>query len=187
MTRLTEVVLRAVTAVYDFTPYRHIIDVGGGQGRLLAGILGQNRAARGTLFDQPQVIDEARAVLTGDPARERIDLAPGDFFECVPEGGDLYTLKWIIHDWADAEALRILRNVRCAMSSTSRLLLLEVVLPEENKADLGPLMDLNMLVMTGGRERRASEFRDLLAGAGLRLARVYATESPISVVEALPA
>ena len=185
MTRVTEVVERGVSEVYDFSPYRKIVDVGGGQGRLLSAMLRSNTNARGVLFDSPRVIEQARRVLTGNPEADRIDFVGGDFFENVPEGGDLYTLKWIIHDWAEREALRILRNIRCAMAPGARVLLLECVLPEANHADFGSLMDVNMLVMTGGRERRASEYAELLAEAGLRMTQVYLTQSPVSIVEAV--
>jgi hypothetical protein len=184
MARLTEAVQRAVARVYDFGPYRKVVDVGGGQGRLLAGILEGNPHARGVLQDRAPVIEHARRALAHSPAGRRIDLVPGNFFESVPAGGDLYTLKWILHDWDDERALRILKNVRQAMAPGARVVLIECVLPEPNTPALGPLGDLNMMVMTGGKERCASEFRELLAAAGLSLTDIYATDSPVSVIEA---
>lgn len=185
MTKITEVLQAAISKAYDFTPFRHVVDIGGGQGRLLSDILTANPVARGVLADRAQVIEEARAVLAGHPARNRIELTPTDFFHSVPAGGDLYTLKWIIHDWAEDLALRILRNIAAAMAPGAKVLLLETVLPEANTRHFGPFMDLNMLVMTGGRERRESEYAELLAKAGLRLTRVIPTESPVSLVEAV--
>jgi hypothetical protein len=185
MTNLTRAVQRAISKAYDFSPYRRIVDVGGGQGLLLAGILAANPGARGILFDRAQVMEEARSVLAGCAEAERIELVGGDFFESVPAGGDLYTLKWIIHDWADREALRILENVRRAMAPNARVLLLEAVLPEANTPSLAPFMDLNMMVMAGCQERRVSEYRDLLAKAGLHLTNVFATESLVSLIEAI--
>jgi ubiquinone/menaquinone biosynthesis C-methylase UbiE len=184
MTHVTEVILRGVHEVYNFSRYRTVADVGGGQGRLLASILNANRHARGVLLDAPSVIDQARRLLAEDPAMPRIEFIAGDFFKEVPEGADLYALKWIIHDWAEPQALQILGNVRRAMTPLSRVVLIETVLPEANTPHFAPMMDLNMLVMTGGRERRASEYRDLLAKAGLRMMKVYPTESPVSVIEA---
>jgi SAM-dependent methyltransferase len=184
MAQLTEAVQSAVARAYDFSPYRRIIDVGGGRGRLLSGILEGSPCARGVLQDRAPVVEEARRALAHSHAGSRIEFAAGDFFESVPDGGDLYILKWIIHDWDDDRALRILRNVRRAMALRARVILIETVLPEPNTPALGPLSDLNMMVMTGGKERRAGEFRDLLAAAGLRLRDIYPTDSPVSVIEA---
>ncbi|MBN9663239.1 MAG: methyltransferase [Acidobacteria bacterium] len=184
MTNLTRVVQRAIVEVYDFTPYRKIVDIGGGQGQLLSAMLGASPDARGVLFDAASVVEQAREVLQHEPVRQRIEFHPGNFFESVPAGGDLYTMKWILHDWADAESRLILENIRKAMAPGARVLILDMVLPEPNVPDFGPMMDLNMLVMTGGRERTASEFSDLLASAGLRLVRVYKTNSPLGIVEA---
>ena len=185
MTRVTEVLQGAIAQSYDFSSFRKIIDVGGGQGRLLSSILKSNPAARGVLADRAQVIEEARTVLAGHPARPRIELVPTDFFHSVPAGGDLYTLKWIIHDWAEEPATLILRNIRAAMAPGAKVVLIETVLPEANTRHFGPFMDLNMLVMTGGRERRANEFAELFAKAGLRLTRIVPTESVISLIEAV--
>ncbi|MGE5648078.1 MAG: methyltransferase [Acidobacteriota bacterium] len=187
MTNLTEAALSAIARVYDFTPYRKIVDIGGGRGRMLAGILAANAEARGVLFDRAPVVEDAHRALAGRPEAARIELAPGDFFDSVPEGGDLYTLKMILHDWADPEAEQILANVRRAMAPNARVLILEHVLPEANTPGFAALMDLNMLVMTGGRERRAAEFRALLSKAGLRLTEVYPTGSLVSIVEAVRA
>lgn len=184
MTNLTRVVQRAILEVYDFTPYRKIIDIGGGQGQLLSAMLGASPEAHGVLFDAASVIQQAREVLQHEPVKQRIEFHPGNFFESVPAGGDLYTMKWILHDWADAESRLILENIRKVMAPGARVLIFDAVLPEPNVPDFGPMMDLNMLVMTGGRERTASEFSDLLASAGLRLVRVYKTNSPLGIVEA---
>jgi hypothetical protein len=185
MTRVTEVVVAGVLDVYDFSGYRKVVDVGGGHGRMLASILGANPAARGVLMDQPGVVEEARALLSGGSLDGRVEFAPGDFFESVPEGGDLYTMKWIIHDWEDERSIRILRNIRKAMVPHGRVLLVETVLNGRNEPGFGPLMDLNMLVMTGGRERTAGEFDALFREAGLRLRTITPTPTPMSVIEAV--
>lgn len=184
MTHLTEVVQRAIVEVYDFTPYRRIADIGGGQGKLLSAMLGASPEAAGVLFDAPQVIEQARQVVAGSDASARIEFAPGDFFQSVPAGCDLYTMKWILHDWNDDECRVILRNIRKAMPAGGRLVVFDAVLPEPNVPDFGPMMDLNMLVMTGGRERTATEFAGLFASADLRLTRVMNTKSPLGIVEA---
>jgi hypothetical protein len=176
---------RAILDKCDFTPYLHIVDVGGGHGSVLRLALGQNPHATGTIFDQPQVVDEVRRTLTA-PLKERITLAGGDFFESVPAGGDAYLLKYILHDWDDARCLTILRNIRKAIAPGGRLFVFDAVLKENNEPDFGALMDLNMLVMTGGRERTEPEFRDLLRQTGFELKRVTRTDAPVSIVEAIP-
>ena len=111
----------------------------------------------------------------------------GSFFESVPEGGDAYLLKTIIHDWADDQALTILRHIRSAIAPGGRLLILELVLPKGAPPHPGMLLDLEMLVQAGGRERTASEYAELLSKAGFRQNRVIPTAGPMSIVEALPA
>ena len=184
MTNFSEAVAAAVAAAYDFAPFATIVDVGGGHGTLLATILGAAPAARGVLFDQPAVVDGAGAAFASRGVADRVTVASGDFFEHVPAGGDLYVLKHIIHDWEDERALRILGNVHAAAAPGARLLLVETVVPPSAVPSLAPLMDLHMMVMTGGCERTEAEFRDLLDRAGFDLERVVATDSPVSIVEA---
>ena len=116
----------------------------------------------------------------------RVEVSAGDFFQSVPAGGDLYLLKFILHDWDDEHAIKILTNVRRAIDPKGRLTVIEIVLPPHNEPHLGPLIDLNMMVMTGGAERTEAGYRELLARAGFRLDRVVATKSPFSVIEAVP-
>jgi len=187
MVAASGVVAEAVTGAYDFTPFGKIVDVGGGHGGLLTAILRAAPDARGVIFDQPQVAAGARASVEAAGLASRCETAGGDFFESVPEGGDAYVLKWIVHDWDDERALRILRNCRRAMREGGRLLLVEGVVPEGNEPAMAKMMDLQMLVMTGGRERTAREFRALLAEAGFEMTRVVATNSPVSIVEAVRA
>jgi hypothetical protein len=184
MTGLTRTVEAAVVQAYDFSPYKRIVDVGGGHGGFLAAILAANPDAGGILADMPEVAEGARQRFEADGLRGRCDAIGGDFFEAVPGGGDLYTLKWIVHDWDDGRSTTLLRNVRKAMARGAKVLLVESVLPGRNEPSIGKYLDLNMMVMTGGRERTEDEFRRLLAGAGFRLARVVPTASMVSVVEA---
>jgi len=185
MTGLTRSIEKAVLDSYDFSPYHHVIDVGGGHGTFLASILKANPAAKGTLFDSPQVIAEAQAHVDAAELGQRCELVGGDFFTAVPENGDLYTLKWIIHDWDDARSLTILKNCHRSMAPGGRLLVVDTVIPPGNDPSPGKLMDVNMLVMAGGRERTEPEFRDLFAAAGFRLTRVIPTPSLVALVEAV--
>lgn len=168
-----QVLLPAVTA-YDFSAFRTIVDVGGGQGAVLAAVLAASPRSHGVLYDLPDVIDGAGRLLDDEPGvRERTKLISGDFFESVPGGGDAYLLSNIIHDWDDASSVRILANCREATARDGRVLLLEAVLQEGHPSSLMmKLMDLDIFVLTGGMQRTEAEFSNLLRQAGLRLSRV---------------
>jgi hypothetical protein len=170
---------------YDFSRARHIVDVGGAHGDLLLAILGGNPHARGTIFDRPHVVETARRAIQAKGYENRCEAVGGDFFQAVPPGGDLYVLKFILIDWKDAEAIRILNNCRTAITSDGRLLVIEMTIPDDNHPSPGQLLDLNMLVMTGGQERTQSEYGNLLAEAGFRLTRIIPTGSPFHVLEAV--
>ncbi len=186
MTSLTRLVEEAVLAAHDFGPFELGVDVGGSQGTLLRRIMSRTPGARGILFDLPRVVEAAQQAWQGTDEATRLSVAGGDFFEAVPEDGDLYLLKFILHDWDDARSIQILRNVRAAIRPHGRVVIMEMVLPEDNSAHPGWLMDLNMLVMTGGRERRAAQYEALFHAAGLEGERVIATASPISIIIARP-
>src|SRR6202022_3494076 len=152
----------AVVQAYDWSPFRLVVDIGGGQGGLLAAILSANPSLRGILFDQPAVVATASIILDGAGVADRCETVGGDFFTSVPPGADAYVLKVIIHDWPDESALAILRNCRAAMPDTAKLLLLERVLGPPNEPDRGKLMDLLMLVGSAGLERTAADYQRML-------------------------
>jgi hypothetical protein len=187
MTGASNLLVEPVIAAYDFSATRKVVDVGGGHGRLLAAILGAAPNARGVLYDQNSVIEGADALLKQFGVRERVDLVGGSFFDRVPEGGDVYILKAIVHDWQDGDATKILRNVRRAIVPEGRLLLCETVVPPANSKHFAKMLDIEMLVHPGGRERTAEEYARLLDAAGFRFTRVVPTASPASLVEAVPA
>jgi hypothetical protein len=172
-----------IVAAYDFSPFRRIVDVGGGQGALLAAILEANPQARGVLHDLPSVVAGASA-LRSDGGAGRCDIVGGDFFDGVPEGGDAYLLKGVIHDWPDARAMTILKNCRRAIRSGGTLILVDNVLTGSDDPGRA-LMDLLMMVLTGGRERTEAEFRSLLGKAGFALTRVIPTRGH-SILESRP-
>lgn len=186
MTSVSDLAQRAVLSAYDFAPYRSIVDLGGGQGRLLSAILAGFPRARGVLYDLPEVVVGAADVLARAGVASRCTVESGSFFEHVPRGGDAYLLKHIVHDWADAHACAILRNVRAACMPDSRLLLIESVLPEDGTPHPAKLFDLEMLLSVGGRERTEREFRSLLARADFALERIVPTASPLAILEARP-
>jgi SAM-dependent methyltransferase len=187
MTGTTGMITEAVLGAYDFSALRRIVDVGGGHGELLASILKATPQASGILFDAPQVVSGAGARLEAAGVAGRCEIVGGDFFESVPSGADAYTMKWILHDWDDEQSTRILKNIRRAVTDDGRLLVIEAVIPAGDEPHFGKFIDLNMLVMTGGRERTADEFSALFAASGFRLTRVVPTPSPVSVIEAVPA
>ena len=175
-----------VLASYDFSSARLIVDVGGGNGSFLRAVLQQHRQPTGIVVDLPYMESQAVASIEHDSLRNRCRFEAHDIFESVPAGGDIYLLRFILHDWNDDESHRILTTVRTAMLPTGRVLIVEMLVPETNEPGFVQLMDINMLVMTGGRERTATEYGDLCAAAGLRLVRTIATGTPFFVVEAEP-
>lgn len=175
----------AVATAYDFSGIGTLMDVGGGHGFLLATILGANPTLRGILYEAPGVCEGAAARLDAAGLSGRCQVAAGDFFEAIPEGADACILKSVIHDWDDAHATAILRNCHKAVGPGGRALLAEMVIPPGNDPHVGKLLDLEMLVMVGGHERTEAQFRDLLAGAGFRLARIVPTASPTCVIEGI--
>lgn len=167
----------AVSAAWDWSRFPVIADIGGGIGSQLVDILRVHPSCRGILFDQP-------GVLAGAIPHERVERMGGDFLQSVPAGADAYILRWIIHDWAAAEAIAILSNVRKAMKPGSIAAVIEWVIPETAEPTLGKWMDVHMLAMLGGRERTAAEYDDLFARTGLAMERVVPTASSLSIVVA---
>jgi hypothetical protein len=187
MSNFTTIAHAGILGSYEFAPFKMAIEVGGGHGAFLKAVIDHHPDARGILFDVPTVIAEAeQAGAMTDRSNRRIQRVAGDFFKEVPAGGDLYLLKFILHDWKDEQSIQILSSVRKAIISGGRLLIVEIVLPGGSEPHVGPLIDLNMMVMTGGIERTEMEYRQLLGSSGFRLERVVATKSPFSIMEAVP-
>ena len=175
----------AVAEAFDFSDITKIVDVGGGLGTLLLTIMGRHPHLSGVLFDAPTVVEQAQAAIDASGVGDRCTTESGDFFAAVPAGGDAYVLSHIVHDWDVDSCHTILRNCREAMAPGGRVLLVEMVLPMGAEPHPGKLLDVIMLSLPGGRERTAEEYRELLAGAGLKMTRVVPTPSPVSVVEAV--
>lgn len=178
----------SIAAAYDFSKVGMLVDVGGGYGTLLGAVLAAHPRLRGVLFDIPPVIAGARGRIEAAGLADRCELVAGDAFEAVPEGGDAYVLKWVLHDWDDELSLRILKSCRMAMRHGAVLLIVERVLPQRAEPTAGTatkfLSDLNMLLLTAGRERTAGEYRTLLAAAGFEPGRVIRTPTPHCIIEA---
>jgi hypothetical protein len=179
MRSLSASITPTVAASYDWSRFPVIADIAGGIGTQLVAILDAHPGCRGILFDKPHVV-------TGAMRHERVEIIGGDFFDSVPAGADAYMLRWIIHDWAEPKALAILDSVRKAMKSGARLVLIESVIPDTPDFDMGKWMDVNMLVMVGGRERTATEYGELYAKAGFELEQIIPTLSPLSIIIGRP-
>jgi len=190
MADFTRLAAVAVAAAYDFASLRTLVDVGGGNGALLIGILLAHPHLHGIVFDQPAAAERARASIAEHGLADRCEAVGGNFFANVPPGGDAYVLKHVIHDWSDERATAILKNCRRAMGERGKLLIVEGVYPrriDESLAARGAAAnDVNMLVNTGGRQRSEAEFRALYAAAGFALTRIVPTLAPVSVIEGVP-
>ena len=176
-----------VVEAYDFSPFRTIVDVGGGHGSLLFAILAAYPEAQGVVFDSPHVVGGAEKAIHEAGLSARCRAVGGDFFRATPAGGDLYLLKHVVHDWSDDESTRILSNCRAAVNPGGRLLLIETVVSPEIPMSYDKFLDMEMLVMITGRERTEEEFRRLLAGAGWRSTRVIPAGPVTRILEAEPA
>ena len=182
MKAITRGDISAILKAYDFSAFKTVVDVGGGNGALLSGILEQNPHLSGILFDQRATIELALAGRGGQLPNCR--LVAGNFFEAVPQGGDLYILKSVIHDWPDAPAVTILRNCRIAMGDKGKVVVVERIIGPRNQASHALIVDLTVLVEHGGQERRQKEFQALFNQAGLKLIRVIETVSTFRIMEA---
>jgi hypothetical protein len=181
MTDFSGLASYAVLLAYDFSAFRSIIDVGGGHGKFMQGILEMYPQTKGTVFDLPAVI--AGTIKRLEYLGNRCSSIGGDFLESVPIGADAYILSGVIHDWDDTSSIAILRNCRNAMRQNGRVLVVEMTVPETKKPSFSTLLDLNMLVMSRGRERTASEFRNLFQAAGLEVVRIVSSLSPLRIIE----
>ena len=187
MTRLSALDWPAIEAVYDFNRFSTVVDVGGGHGELLALVLGRAPAARGVLLEREVLVEAAERHLVAAGVLTRCRVEAGSFFEAVPRDGDLYVLRRVLHDFDDERAAAVLRTVRRDMPADATLLLVESVVPDDATPHFATLLDLDMMLFTGGRERTEAEFAALLDQAGFRAPRVVPTISTVSLIESGPA
>ena len=172
----SRVITRSLPTAYDFGRFETIVDVGGGNGALLAALLAEYPDLRGVLFDQPHVVD-------GVDLGERCDVVAGSFFDAVPDGAQAYLLKWILHDWEDEQAAAILRTVRRCGGT---ILVVERIIGPPNEGAEAKFADLNMLVNPGGKERTLEEFEALFETTGYRLVGATPTPGGMHVIEGAP-
>jgi hypothetical protein len=173
----------AVVNAYDFSSISKLVDVGGGHGFLLASVLAKYDSVKGVLYDRPAIVAEAAKLLKEHGVSGRCETEDGDFFESVPEDGDAYIMKHIIHDWNDEQCVAILQNCRKAMTGDGKVLVVEMVVPEGNEPSPAKFLDLQMLQFLPGCERTEREYSELFDKAGLKLSRIIPTMSPFSIIE----
>jgi SAM-dependent methyltransferase len=178
-----------MAAAYDFSQFGTVMDVGGGNGAILIGLLGANPELRGIVFEREGAAARARERIAAEGLEARCSAVAGDFFDSVPGDADAVLLKHVIHDWEDEKAIRILSNCRRSMKPGARLLIAEGVYPARIDGSLesrgAAANDVNMLVVSGGRQRSEAEFRQLYDASGFELTRIVPT-GRLSLIEGAP-
>ena len=167
---------------YDFSVFNTIVDVGGGNGEVLSGVLKKNPKSKGILFDLPDVLERSHDKITARGMGDRCKIVSGNFFESVPNGGDAYILRHIIHDWSDADAVTILSNCRKSMNPGGKILVVEAAIQPGNEPSPFKMLDLSMLLI-GGKERTKEQFESVFAKAGLKVNKIVPFQHDLSVVE----
>lgn len=186
MTNISKMEMESILAAYDFSGAKVLADIGGGHGALLASVLGLNPSMQGILYDLPHAIEGAMPLLKSSGISDRIDFKKGSFFDEIPAGADTYMMKHIIHDWSDEESIKIMKNIRAKIPAHGKLLVIETVIPGKNVPHFSKFLDLEMLVVTTGRERTETEFHEIMKAAGFNLERVVPTISMANVLQAKP-
>lgn len=184
MTSISHRDAQAISNAYDFSCFNKLADIGGGNGFLLAEILKKNPDLRGILFDLPDVVPSSQSIFEQAGISERAEIVSGSFFDEVPADADAYMMKYVLHDWDDEYALLILKNCAKSRKPGGKILIIDNVIPEGDEPHQGKIHDIEMMVMTGGKERTVVEFEQLLKLAGLELLAVTPTESSLSIIEA---
>ena len=187
MQGLSELVAGELVRLVDFVGVQRVADIGGSGGTLMSAVLDAHADIGGILFDLPEVAERASSAIEARNLGGRCHVLGGDFFASVPGGTDVYILKQILHDWNDEQCVTILSNIAKGLPSNGRVLILEMVIPDDRTPTAAQLMDPNMLAVLPGRERTRSEYATLFRDAGLQLTSVTQTHSPFQIVEATAA
>lgn len=183
---MTEHRAAAITTAYDLGKAKVLADIGGGHGSFLHAAMERFSALKTVLFDNPKVVEGARQRLSSFEQAGRCQIVGGDFFASVPSGADTYSIKDILHDWNDEQAMLILSNIRRAIPEDGHLLVIERVLADDDRPSPGNWIDMSMLVLTGGRERTESEYRTLLSESGFQVRRLLPVDAETTIIEAAP-
>lgn len=189
-TRTAQEWLHPLVTLYPFHQYRKIVDVGGGEGSLLAHILKLNPNAQGILFDQAKVVSEADKIFCQAGVQKRIEVVSGDFFQSVPSGGDLYLISRVLLNWNDEECVQIMRNCRAAMGESAKLLLIDFLIPKPDHPTYKTIVynDLNLLLAFGGGNRTEEQWQKLIERAGFTLSEILPACYPslLSLITVIP-
>jgi len=180
----------SLMASYDFSSTHTVVDIGlvAGYGSTLVPLLQANPNMQGVLFDFPPVIEAAQPVIEAAGVGERCQLIAGHCLEFVPSGGDTYILMFVIHNWDDERAIKILQNCQAAMAENGKILIVEMIMPPGNEPFVGKLIDLESLLSTpGGFERTEAQYQSLLSCAGFKVTNIIATQTANSIIEAVRA
>jgi SAM-dependent methyltransferase len=178
--------IEAIIGAYDFSRHRTVIDLGGGTGALLAGILATYPSVQGVLFERPSALAAAAATFERDGVTDRVAFVAGDFFASVPGGADAYLIKSCLHNFDDERAGAVLRAIRRAIPDRAPLLVAETVIPDGNGAHYSKFDDVEMLAIAGGADRTGREWAALLEIAGFGLQQVVPCGDRFSLLEAYP-
>lgn len=174
---------RRIVNSYNFSNFKTIVDVGGGNGYLLAAILKNNPSLRGTLFELPEVIEGARETLEKENLLDRCNIIAGDFFHSIPKGAEAYIMKYVIHDWSDENARKILQNCRENITPDGKLLVVDKIISLKSGLNDEIMGDIEMMILGEGRERTEAEFRELFYSAGFKLTKIIPTDLPLFIIE----
>jgi len=186
MRSMSESETDSILAAYDFSQFRTVVDVVGGRGTFLAGILSQAQNSHGVLFDSEFSTAEAPQIFDAAGVGDRATIENGSHFDKPPTGADAYVLKHILHDFTESDCLTVLKNVREAIAPDGKILVIEYVLAGNNERHLGNVIDLWLLLLLGAKERTLLQYTELFAEAGLRVIGAVSTTSPVSIIEAIP-
>jgi SAM-dependent methyltransferase len=173
-----------IIASYDFSKFSTVMDIGGGEGRLISSILAVNPKLEGVLFDLPESILRAKKRIIQQDLNQRLKMIEGSFFDFIPKGADAYILKHVLHDWTDDDAVRILQNIRQAIPKNGRLIIIEALVPGKNEFHPSKMLDLEMMVVCSGRERTLFQFETLLNRAEFSVSRISPTVAMSCIIEA---
>lgn len=185
MTNTSDISSAAIVSAYDFSGINKLVDIGGGEGYLLSVILSQYPNMNGVVLDFPHVVEAARENFKKFGVTNRTEVLAGDFFDSISVRADAYIMKNIIHAFDDQTCQLILQKIKGVMEPQSKLLIIDTVIPPDNRAAFGKILDLQMMIITnGGKERTQNEFESLLLKSGFKFNRVVDTASPFSIVEA---
>lgn len=183
MRQKSHAVIQSAIASYDFKKFHTIYDIGGGYGQFMLALLKDNPNLKGMIFDLPEVIEtlKKRSPHLESP---RCEFIAGDFFESIPEGGDAYLLKSVLHDWDEEKSEKILAKCYEAMTQASRLLIIETILLPKDQSKYANCMDMQMMMITGGKERTGEAFKEMLEKARFEIVDIYPTATEFSIIEA---